>query len=77
MPTHDVHAGTDDTSELMALDGQHRWIRSDKLAHSEGAETRQTGVDGNPTKASAALGDVFLQFKIDDAVAQIHQLMAH
>src|SRR6266446_6137523 len=27
LPTHDVHAGTDDTSELMALDGQHRWIR--------------------------------------------------
>lgn len=34
--THDVHAGTDDTSELMALDAQHRWIRSDKLAPSSG-----------------------------------------
>ena len=76
LPTHDVHAGTDDTSELMALDGQHRWIRADKLAPSHGAETARSGVDGDPTKASAALGNVFLQFKIDDAVAQIRHLIA-
>jgi creatinine amidohydrolase len=77
LPTHDVHAGTDDTSELMALDGQHRWIRADKLAASEGAQTARTGVDGDPTKASAALGDVFLQYKVDDAVEQIRQLSGH
>jgi creatinine amidohydrolase len=74
LPTHDVHAGTDDTSELMALDGQHRWIRTDKLAPSEGAQTARTGVDGDPTKATAALGDIFLQYKIDDAVSQIRAL---
>ena len=74
LPTHDVHAGSDDTSELMALDGQHRWIRTDKLAASAGAETARTGVDGDPTKASAALGNIFLQYKVDDAVAQIRQL---
>jgi creatinine amidohydrolase/Fe(II)-dependent formamide hydrolase-like protein len=74
--THDVHAGTDDTSELMALDAQHRWIRSDKLSRSEGAQTARTGVDGDPTKASAALGKIFLQYKIDDAVAQIRQLLS-
>ncbi len=73
--THDVHAGTDDTSELMALDGQHRWIRSDKLAPSEGARTAVTGVDGDPTKAMPALGNVFLLYKIDDGVAQIRQLL--
>jgi creatinine amidohydrolase len=76
LPTHDVHAGTDDTSELMALDGQHRWIRTDKLASSEGAQTARTGVDGDPTKASPALGDIFLQYKVDDAVAQIRQLLS-
>jgi creatinine amidohydrolase len=75
-PTHDVHAGTDDTSELMALDGQHRWIRTDKLAPSQGAETARTGVDGDPTKATAALGDAFLQYKIDDAVSQIRELLS-
>jgi len=74
LPTHDVHAGTDDTSELMALDPQHRWIRADKLAASEGAQTARTGVDGDPTKASAALGDIFLQYRIDDAVSQIRAL---
>src|SRR6266850_1972501 len=75
LPTHDVHAGTDDTSELMALDAQHRWIRVDKLAPSEGAQSARTGVDGDPTKASAALGNIFLQYKIDDAVEQIHRLL--
>jgi creatinine amidohydrolase len=75
--THDVHAGTDDTSELMALDGQHRWIRSDKLKRSEGAQIVRTGVDGDPTKASVRLGDIFLQYKIDDAVAQIRELLAN
>ncbi len=73
LPTSDVHAGLDDTSELMALDAQHRWIRSDKLAPSTGARTATTGVDGDPTKASAALGDIFLQYKIDDAVNQIRR----
>jgi len=73
--THDVHAGTDDTSELMALDAPHRWIRRDKLAPSSGAQTAVTGVDGDPTKATPALGNVFLQYKIDDAVAQIRQLL--
>jgi len=73
LPTHDAHAGTDDTSELMALDAQHRWIRADKLAPSGGGQTARTGVDGDPTKASAAIGDIFLQYKIDDAVAQIRR----
>lgn len=75
LPTTDVHAGFDDTSELMALDAQHRWIRVDKLAASTGARTAITGVDGDPTKSSAALGDIFLQYKIDDAVAEIRQLL--
>ncbi len=75
LPTHDVHAGADDTSELMALDAQHRWIRTDKLAPSAGEQTARTGVDGDPSKASAQLGDIFLQYKVDDAVAQIRQLL--
>ena len=76
LPTSDVHAGFDDTSELMALDAQHRWIRSDKLAASKGTRTAITGVDGDPTKSSPALGNIFLQYKIDDAVAQIGRLQA-
>ena len=75
LPTTDVHAGFDDTSELMALDAQHRWIRTDKLAPSTGARAAVTGVNGDPTKSSAALGDIFLQYKIDDAVNQIGELL--
>ena len=71
LPTTDVHAGFDDTSELMALDAPHRWIRSDKIAASTGARTAITGVDGDPTKSSPALGEIFLKYKIDDAVAEI------
>jgi len=74
LPTKDVHAGIDDTSELMALDAQHRWIRSDKLAASTGSRTAVTGVDGDPTKSSPTLGDIFLQYKIDDGVSQIRAL---
>ncbi|HST07276.1 MAG TPA: creatininase family protein, partial [Gemmatimonadaceae bacterium] len=76
LPTSDVHAGLDDTSELMALDAQHRWIRSEKLAPSVGARTAATGVDGDPTKASPKLGLIFLQYKVDDAVSQINQMAA-
>ena len=71
---NDVHAGTDDTSELMAIDSQHRWIRSDKLAASDAAQAATTGVNGDPTKATPALGKMFIGFKIDDAVAQIRAL---
>jgi creatinine amidohydrolase/Fe(II)-dependent formamide hydrolase-like protein len=75
LPTTDVHAGFDDTSELMALDAPHRWIRSDKLAASKGTQTAITGVDGDPTKASVALGNIFLQYKVDDAVSEIRELL--
>jgi creatinine amidohydrolase/Fe(II)-dependent formamide hydrolase-like protein len=61
----------------MAVDAQHRWIRSDKLAPSTGARTAVTGVDGDPTRASAKLGDIFLQYKIDDAVSQIRSLLGN
>ena len=70
----DVHAGTDDTSELMAIDAQHRWIRSDKLAASDAAHMATTGVNGDPTKATPALGLMFIGYKIDDGVAEIRAL---
>lgn len=71
---NDVHAGTDDTSELMAIDAQHRWIRSDKIAVSTPAQTSVTGVNGDPTKATPALGLLFIGYKIDAGVAQIREL---
>jgi creatinine amidohydrolase len=72
----DRHAGTDDTSEVLFIDDAHEWIRKDKLAASDEKTRPQTGVDGDPTKASAELGKMFVGFKIEDAVAQIRSLRA-
>ena len=71
---NDVHAGTDDTSQLMAIDSGHRWIRSDKLAASDAAHRATTGVDGDPTKATPAMGLLFIGYKIDAAASQIRAL---
>ena len=65
----DRHAGTDDTSELLYIDSL--WIRRDQLARSDSTEQARTGVDGDPTKATAELGRIFIGYKVADAVAQI------
>jgi len=70
----DEHAGADDTSEMLYLDSAHKWVRADKLAASDSAMESKTGVVGDPTKASAAMGKTFLDFKVNDAVAQIRAL---
>jgi len=65
----DRHAGTDDTSELLYIDSL--WIRRDQLAKSDSTEQATTGVDGDPTKATREMGEVFIGYKVADAVAQI------
>ena len=72
---YDAHAATDDTSEIMFLD-EKKWIRRDKLALSTAKEQATTGVDGDPTKATPELGKMFIGWKIDNAVNQIHELLA-
>jgi creatinine amidohydrolase/Fe(II)-dependent formamide hydrolase-like protein len=67
----DEHAGTDDTSEMMYIDTAHKWVRADKLAVSDAAMEPKTGVEGDPTKATAEMGKVFIDFKVNDALAQI------
>ena len=49
-------------------------VRKNKLAPGGGYEN--SGVSGDPTKSTPALGKVFLQIKIDNALAQIKGLMA-
>jgi len=68
------HAGPEDTSELMAIDSGHRWIRAGKLARSDSAMEPKTGVNGDPSRSSAELGRVLLDLKIEAAVKQIRQL---
>jgi creatinine amidohydrolase/Fe(II)-dependent formamide hydrolase-like protein len=66
------HANVLDTSEMLFVNAKH--VRPKKLAPGGGYEN--SGVSGDPTKATAALGKVFLQIKIDNAVTQIKGLMA-
>jgi creatinine amidohydrolase/Fe(II)-dependent formamide hydrolase-like protein len=66
------HANILDTSEMLFVNARH--VRTSKLAPGGGYEN--SGVSGDPTKASAALGQVFLQIKINNAVAQAKGLMA-
>ena len=64
-----AHAGIPDTSELMAIDPSSSWIRRDRLQ----AGDAMNGVDGDPRPSSAELGRLFLDIKVEAAVAQIRQ----
>ena len=66
------HAGMLDTSELLYVNP--RLVRKDRLARNGGAP--DSGVNGDPTKASAELGAELLTIKIDHALAQIRALRA-
>jgi creatinine amidohydrolase/Fe(II)-dependent formamide hydrolase-like protein/phosphohistidine phosphatase SixA len=65
-----THAGISDTSEVMYLDKEGKWIRRDKLA----AGGKDTGVDGDPREASSEIGQALLDIKVQAAVAQIRSL---
>ena len=66
------HAGIIDTSELMFLDKDGRLVRTTKIA----AGTLHSGASGDSRLATKSLGQRFIQFKIDSAVAQIQQLIS-
>ena len=75
----DKHAGTDDTSELkyigkMVNGNSSKWVHSDKLV--EGREGDGSGVDGDQTKATLALGKLFTDAKVSFAVNQIKEFIA-
>ena len=61
------HAGMVDTSELLFVNPS--LVRRDRLAPNGGSP--DSGVSGDPTKATAALGKALVQIKIDNALAQI------
>jgi creatinine amidohydrolase/Fe(II)-dependent formamide hydrolase-like protein len=75
LPEHglpvDNHAGTDDVSEVMFVDKDHKWIRHDKLVN----DTGKLGVKGDQTKATPEMGEIFINYKIKYAVDQIRQLL--
>lgn len=65
------HAGIRDTSELLAV--HPAGIRLDRRRSSSEAGMAASGVIGDPTRASAEIGEKMLQLKVDAAVEQILQ----
>jgi len=72
LPTDEDHAGIPDTSSLLYLETQGQWVRKDKVALADA----KNGVRGHPQYASAELGKIYLDLKVDLAVKQIKSLMA-
>jgi len=74
VPENDIgnHAGMLDTSELMAVNPS--LVRMDKRAPGGGFP--DSGVSGDPTKATPELGQAILKIKIDNALAQIKASLA-
>jgi creatinine amidohydrolase/Fe(II)-dependent formamide hydrolase-like protein len=66
------HANILDTSEMMFVNPKH--VRKNRFAPGGGYEN--SGVSGDPSRSTPDLGKVFLQIKIDNALAQIKGLMA-
>src|SRR5262245_892115 len=62
----ELHAGIPDTSAVMVL-GADAWIRKDRIA----AANEASGVQGSPARATAELGKLYLDMKVDNAVNQI------
>ena len=62
----ELHAGIPDTSAIVFL-GADAWIRKDRIA----AANEATGVQGTPSLATAELGKLYLDMKIESAVNQI------
>jgi creatinine amidohydrolase len=66
------HAGMLDTSEMMFINPKH--VRKNKFARNGGSQ--DSGVSGDPTKATPEIGKMILDLKISNAVAQIKASMA-
>jgi creatinine amidohydrolase len=67
----ELHAGIPDTSAILFL-GAENWIRKDQVA----AANEANGVQGAPSLATAELGKLYLDMKIEGAVNQIKAFRA-
>src|ERR1700722_18004315 len=72
LPSDEDHAGIPDTSSLLYLQTQGQWVRPDKIELADA----KTGVQGHPQFATAELGKIYLDLKVDLAVKQIRSLLA-
>jgi creatinine amidohydrolase len=72
------HAGVAETSQMMLLDqvlNQH-WVHSDKLTAAKGQPEPSTGINGDPSPATAEMGRVFVGYKVTSAVEQMRKQLA-
>jgi len=69
-----IHAGLADTSLMLALDP--RLVRIDRLARDPGAATTD-GVEGDPRRASAALGQLGVEVIVSRTVQAVQRAIAH
>ena len=67
-----THAGITDTSQLLYVNPLH--IRTDKMAYDGGFEN--SGVRGDPTRASRSWGQKGIEMKVEAAVRQVRMLLA-
>ena len=83
-----THAGISDTSEMLYLEGDQKWIRKELLPTALGDAPRKpgehpdpnakrinNGISGDARRSSYELGKRFIDLKIDDGVAQIQELL--
>jgi len=83
------HASINDTSEMMYLEpAKNAWVRRDKLSEAVGTERRRApdapvdpnspppnGVSGDGRKSTSQIGKVGYEMHVNEAVAQIRQLL--
>ena len=83
-----THAGIPDTSEMLYLEGDQKWIRKELLPAALGDPLRKpgehpdpgvkrinNGISGDARRSSYELGKRFIDLKVDDGVAQIQELL--
>jgi len=84
-----VHAGIQDTSEMLHLGGDTGWVRKELIptaigdpvlprdAQPDPSQKRiDNGILGDARRSTPALGKRFVDMKVDYAVAEIRRLMA-
>jgi len=69
------HAGVAETAQLLFLDNG-KAIRKDKLTAAKGQPEPSTGINGDPSPATAEMGKMFLDMKVADASEQIKKAIA-
>jgi len=70
------HAGVAETAQVLFLDQQKKWIRSDKLTAAKGQPEPATGINGDPSPATVEMGRIFIDYKVTSALDQIKAQMA-